>query len=280
MRHHSGYDEPAACHWENVVSDIEVAQEDAVLQVRMNRIDKKNALTDAMYSALHEAMVRTEADDSIRALLLHGAGGNFTAGYDLREFLSAPPRGPDSAAFKFLAALVGMSKPVVAAVAGTAVGIGTTMLLHCDLVYADDSARFVLPFVGLGLCPEAGSSYLLPRMVGRACAAEMLLLGEPFDAARATALGLVCRVVPAGSLLDTAMSAARRLAALPPRSVRATKLLMRGGIERGLREVMQEELTTFAALLDSPDAKEAFSAFIEKRAPKFGQVENASATRR
>lgn len=251
------------------MNDIDIQQDGAILSIRMNRPDKKNALTRAMYGAMREGLLRADADAGIRVVLVQGAGDTFTAGYDLQEFLSDPPRGPDSEALRFLDALVEFSKPIVAAVSGTAVGIGTTMLLHCDLVYAADNARFALPFVGLGLCPEAGSSYLLPRLIGYAQAAEMLLLGEPVDATIAGAIGLVSRVVPPAALTDTALSAARRVAALPARSVRATKLLMRAGALHGLRNAMREEGETFVALLESPEAKEAFSAFIEKRRPDF-----------
>jgi enoyl-CoA hydratase/carnithine racemase len=251
--------------------DIETHEEGAVLHIRMNRLDKKNALTHQMYAAMREALLRADTDPGIRAVLLQSAGETFAAGNDLQEFLSDPPRGEQSEVFRFLEAISALSKPIVAAVAGAAVGIGTTMLLHCDLVYAAENARFTLPFVGLGLCPEAGSSYLLPRLAGQARAAELLLLGETLDAAQAAALGLVSRVVPRSALAQTALAAAGRLAAAPPRAVRAAKRLMRGGTAQQVRAAMREEALTIAVLVESPEAKEAFSAFLEKRKPDFTQ---------
>lgn len=251
------------------MSDVRIEIEGGVKRILLDRPEKKNALTAAMFALLRDALLDAERERGVRALLLHGAGGIFTAGYDVQEFLSNPPRGPDSAAFQFLDALMAMTKPVVAAVAGTAVGIGTTMLLHCDLVYAAPDTRFATPFASLGLCPEAGSSYLLPRLTGPARAAELLLLGEAVDAATAAQWGLVTRVVPAGSLVETAEAAARKLAALPARAVRATKALTRAATAPTLRSAMREETRTFADLLTSPEAMEAFRAFLEKRKPDF-----------
>jgi enoyl-CoA hydratase/carnithine racemase len=173
---------------------------------------------------------------------------------------------------RFLRAIVDAKKPLVAAVAGPAVGIGTTMLLHCDVVYAADNAKFALPFVSLGLCPEGASSYLLPMMVGYQRAAKLLLLGEPFDAATAREIGFVTEVVAPGELMSAASSVARKLAALPPSSVRITKELMKRSLREGIDAQMAEELEHFAERLDSPEAKEAFSAFLEKRRPDFGRL--------
>ena len=240
-----------------------------VLRVTIDRPEKKNALTVAMYAALAEAFRQAEADAGVRAVLLHGAGGAFTAGNDLGDFVANPPTDESSPVFEFLAAISTASKPVVAAVHGPAIGIGTTLLLHCDLVYAAPEARLQLPFVTLGLCPEAGSSVLLPLAVGPQRAAELLLLGEPFSGADAHAWGLANELVPEGELLARATERAEALAARPPASVRLTKDFLRRPHAEAVRAAIRAEAEAFLERLQSPEAAEAFAAFFEKRAPDF-----------
>jgi len=238
-----------------------------VLHVRLNRPEKKNALTGPMYRALTEAIARAEADPAIVAILISGEGDSFTAGNDLGEFLREPPLGPESPVWHFLKAVSGARKVLVAAVHGSAVGIGTTLLLHCDLVFAAPSARLALPFVKLGLVPEAGSSLLLPRLMGHVRAAELLLLGEPFGAVTAYELGLVNRVVAEEELLATARAAAEALAALPPQALLRSKALLKGEQQPALAQRMEEEAAIFAAQLRTPEFREIATAFVEKRAP-------------
>ena len=245
--------------------------EDGVLRVQFNRADKKNAITAAMYQALAHALRHAERDNAVRVALIHGAPEVFTAGNDLQDFLANPPDSIDAPAFQFLRAIEAFPKPLVAAVGGLAVGVGTTMLLHCDLVYCAPGTRFSLPFVNLGLCPEAGSSFLLPRLAGYQRGAELLMLGEPFAAETAKEIGLVNAIVPAESLLATAMATARSLAAKPVASLRETKTLMKQGIHEAVKLAMSDECEAFRERLQSPEAREAFSAFLEKRAPDFSK---------
>ncbi len=259
------------------MSDLILTGEaDGVMEITINRPDKKNALTVPMYAALAAALARAAADPAIGAILITGSGGAFTAGNDLKDFLNSPdasiaPDGVDRPVLRFLRAISTASKPVVAAVHGAAVGIGTTMLLHCDLVVAGHGARFQLPFTNLGLVPEAASSLLLPRVVGMQRAAEMLLLGEAIDAATAFQWGLVNRLVADAEVLDAGRMLARKLAAQAPEAVRLTKALMRGdGAAVAAR--MAEEGTLFAAQMKSAELKEAVAAFFEKRPPNFREV--------
>lgn len=245
---------------------------EGVLRVEIRRPEKRNALTAAMYTALADAFHEAGRDTEVRVLLLHGQPGAFTAGNDLADFLNHPPVGDEAPVHRFLQAFRVFPKPFVAAVSGAAVGIGTTVLLHCDLVYAGESARFQLPFVSLGLCPEAASSLLLPALVGHARAAEMILLGEPFDAGKALEMGLVNAVLPEDKLLEHALAKARKLAAQPPSSVRLAKQLMKRARAALIEETMAEEDRQFRLRLSSPEAKEAMSAFLEKRKPDFGRV--------
>lgn len=242
-----------------------------VLHVGLARPEKKNALTLAMYDALREALERAEADADVRVVLLHGTPEAFTAGNDLADFVLNPPRDEDSPVFRFLRALVAAEKPIVAAVAGPAVGIGTTALLHCDLVYAAPDARFALPFVNLGLCPEAASSYLLPLAVGLPRASAWLLLGEPFSAEEALRAGLITEVVPANELLAHATERAEALAAKPPASVRLTKRLLRTAHAEAVGRALETEAAAFRERLRSEEAAEAFQAFFEKRPPDFSR---------
>ena len=245
--------------------------EDGVMTIRINRPEKKNALTVAMYAAMHEALQTADDDDSVRVVLITGAEGVFSAGNDIMDFIQNPPFDEDSPVGLFLQALVRARKPVVAAVNGVAIGIGTTMLLHCDLVYAGEGARFHLPFVNLALVPEAGSSYLLPRMAGHQRAAQLLMLGDPFDAATAREIGFVNEVLPDGEVEERALTIARELAAKPPAALRLTKALLKRGSAQALEETIHYELNQFRDLLQSPEAMEAFTAFMERRKPDFSK---------
>jgi enoyl-CoA hydratase/carnithine racemase len=253
------------------MSLVLTARDGAVQRIQINRPEKKNALTAEMYAAIAAALKAADADAGVRAVLIHGAGDAFTAGNDLQDFLANAPRTPDAPVFGFLEAVSHAAKPLVAAVNGVAVGVGTTMLLHCDLVYAADGTKFALPFVNLGLCPEAASSFLLPAIVGYQRAAELLLLGEPFDAAKAYALGIVTEVVPAEILMMRAGDAARKLAEKPAASVRLSKRLMKRAWMPAIEAALVEEIRHFGERLGSPEAKEAFSAFLEKRQPDFAK---------
>ena len=250
--------------------DIKVEVRDRVLSIELARLDKKNALTGAMYGAMAAALARAEADAQVRAILIHGTKDCFTAGNDLKDFLNRDAGGP-SPAFQFITGLPKLAKPLIAAVGGPAVGIGTTLLLHCDLVYASPNARFQMPFVPLGLVPEAASSLLLPMIAGYQRAAELLLLGQPFAAEKAMAAGFVTEIVPEAELLERARSAALAVAALPPASVRLSKQLMKRALAGPVAEQMAEEGRIFAERLQSGEAKEAMTAFFEKRKPDFSR---------
>jgi enoyl-CoA hydratase/carnithine racemase len=251
--------------------EVLVSRSGGVVEVCLDRAAKKNALTGAMYQALTDALTAAAADDEVRAVLLTANGETFCAGNDIADFLEPRPDFQASPPQKFIGALIQFPKPLVAAVHGAAIGIGTTMLLHCDLVYASAAAKLRTPFVSLGLVPEAGSSLLLPARVGHAVASEMLLLGAWIDAARAERLGLFNAVLPtAPELLAFARERAGELAKNPPGAVQATKALLR---ERdALRARVLEEGQRFAERLVSPEAREAFTAFLERRAPDFGKA--------
>lgn len=242
-----------------------------ILRIEFNRPEKKNAITVAMYQALADALALAEADAAIRVALFHGQPDAYTAGNDLQDFLAHPPMDENAPTFQFLRRISRFPKPAVAAVAGLAVGVGSTMLLHCDLVYAAPGTRFSLPFVNLALVPEAASSYLLPRLAGYQRAAELLLLGEPFSAETAKEIGMVNAIVPQVELFETAWQAAEKLAAKPAAAVRASKALMREGLASGIAQALAAEGRVYAERLVSPEAKEAFSAFLEKRKPDFGK---------
>ena len=242
-----------------------------IQHIRFKRIERKNAITREMYQALAEAIAAAECDAAVRVMLLAGDASCFTAGNDLKDFADNPPRSADSPVFQFLRTLSHATKPVVAAVGGPAVGIGTTMLLHCDLVFAAPNARFHLPFVNLGLCPEAASSFLLPQLAGYQRAAAFLMLGEPFGAEQAREAGIVNAIVPEAQLLAVAGEAAQKLAAKPPASLRLTKQLMKAQHMKTVEQAMATESAHFGTLLSSPEAKEAFAAFFEKRAPDFSK---------
>lgn len=240
-----------------------------VATLAFNRPDKKNAITAAMYQSLADHLKEADRDAAVRVIVITGDGGMLTAGNDLEDFLKHPPQGDDSPVVQFMTALRTASKPVIASVPGIAIGIGTTLLLHCDLAYAADSAKFAMPFTSLGLCPEFASSVLLARVAGYQRAAEKLLLGEAFDAAEAERIGIVNRVLPAADLPAFVAAQAAKLAALPSESLRITKQLMKADLQTPVAAAMLTEMQHFTRLLQGPDAKEAFSAFLEKRKPVF-----------
>lgn len=242
---------------------------DGVATLSFNRPEKKNAITSAMYQSLADGLQAAATDKAVRAILITGEGGIFTAGNDVEDFLKQAPQPGDSPVTGFMAALRDADKPVIASVSGMAIGIGTTLLMHCDLVYAADNTRFAMPFTQLGLCPEFASSYLFPRLAGYQRAAEKLLLGEAFTADEALQMGLVSKVMPADSLPSFVAAQAAKLVALPAESLRITKQLMKRDIAACVDAAMQEELQHFMRMLQGPDAKEAFSAFLEKRKPVF-----------
>ena len=247
-------------------SEILTEREEGVLRVCIHRPDKKNALTLAMYAALTAALNETSRDDAIRVVVLTGSGDSFSSGNDVADFLAAPPTGEDSPVFQFLAALRQFDKPLVAAVNGMAVGIGVTMLLHCDLVYARARATLAMPFVNLGLCPEGGSSLLLPRLIGYPRAAELLLLGEPFSAEQALEWGLINGIgADADATLELALGKARRLARQPAAAVRMAKRLLKRNEAENVRETIALEGRYFIELLNSPEAAAALRAFVERR---------------
>ena len=245
---------------------IAVIEQAGVLEIHIDRPDKKNALTAAMYRAMTAALADASARADIGAVLFAGRGDAFCAGNDLKDFLAGPEGG--AAAFAFIRAIAAFDKPLVAAVQGLAVGVGTTMLFHCDLIYAAPDARFVMPFVNLGIVPEAGSSLLAPALMGHAKAAAMLMLGEPMDAQGADRAGLVTAIVPADQLLDHARARAAALMAKPPQALAVTRRLMKGDPAM-LTARIEEEARLFRESLTSPEAQEAFTAFFEKRAPVF-----------
>jgi len=249
-----------------------VEREAGLLTLRLHRLDKKNALTRAMYSRMAEVLEEADADSSIRAVLICGGEDCFTSGNDIADFLQEPPTGMDSPVFFFMRALFEMKKPVVAAVAGPAVGIGTTLLLHCDLVYVSQDAVLKMPFVALGLCPEYGSSLILPQMLGHAKAAELLLLGQSFSGEQAAAWGIANEALKDGAAtLARAKEMAKRFLQLPPKAVEDSKGLMRKPGREQLRKVIEEEGALFNQRLRSPEAIEALSAFMQRRKPDFSK---------
>ena len=253
------------------MSDILTHTDAGVMTITFNRLDKKNSITSSMYAAMADAVAQAGADPSVRVVVFQGHESIFSAGNDIGDFLNQPPTTQESPVFRFLRGIATFEKPLLAAVAGPAVGIGTTMLFHCDLVYAGDNAAFSMPFVNLGLCPEAASSLLAPRMFGYHRAAEALLMGEPFFAEAAQEVGLVNRVVPPTEVNGYAQAQARKLAAKPLSSLIATKRLMKGDTQAVLKK-MDEEGQSFGRMLREPAAKEAFGAFMEKRKPDFSKV--------
>jgi len=258
--------------------DMLINKANGLLTIEFNRLERKNAITATMYQSMADALLDAESDTAVRAILIAGKPEIFTAGNDLDDFMknSAPVPGVPAESrpvFQFMRALHGSTKPVIAAVAGAAIGIGTTMLMHCDLVYAADNAKFSVPFTQLGLCPEFGSSLLLPQLAGYPRAAEKLLLGEAFGAQEAFEMGLITRVLPALELSAFAEQQAAKLVALPAASIRTTKALMKRPRIESIEAAIAAENERFAAMLLAPEAKEAFTAFFEKRKPDFSKFD-------
>ncbi|MDB5859100.1 MAG: Unsaturated acyl-CoA hydratase [Ramlibacter sp.] len=254
------------------MSDIKVHAEGGVMTITLNRLERKNSITSAMYGMLADAIHAAQEDANVRVAVLQGHETVFSAGNDIGDFLNQPPAGKDSPVFRFLHGIATFPKPLLAAVCGPAVGVGTTMLFHCDLVYAGDNAAFSMPFVNLGLCPEAASSLLVPQMFGYHRGAEALLLGEPFMAEAALEVGLVNRVLPPTEASNFAQAQAKKLAAKPLSSLVETKRLMKKGQQPQVLQQMQDEGESFRRLLQEPAAKEAFTAFMEKRKPDFSKL--------
>ena len=255
--------------------NIRTASLNGVTTIEIARPEKKNALTVAMYQAMSDALRAAQDDAAVRAVLITGQPGIFTSGNDIEDFMSRPPgagsHNLDSPVFQFMQALAGIDKPVVAAVTGAAIGIGTTMLLHCDLVYVSDEARLAMPFVSLGLVPEFASSLIVPRLLGNVKAAEKLLLGDPFSGADAVEMRIANAVLPAGEVLSHARRVAERFNALPPGAVRATKKLLRRASSEEVLKTIAIEGEMFSQRLRSPEAMEAFQAFFQKRKPDFSK---------
>jgi len=259
------------------VSDINTMRSSGILSVELNRPSKKNAITAAMYTTLADIFNDAAADSEIRVVLWHGAGDSFSAGNDIEDFLKNPPGPGESPQAQLMDAFIGFEKPIVAVVQGAAIGGGATMLTHCDFVYAGETARFQMPFINLGLVPEFGSTFSVPARTGHLRAAELVLLGEPFDARRAFELGLVTRVVPDKDLMATATATAQKLAAKPVGALRACKRLIKQSSIGQLKEAVKVENRVFAERLRSAEAKEAFSAFLEKRPPNFATTASSVA---
>lgn len=252
---------------------IKTATLNGVATIEIARPEKKNAITQAMYSEMAEALRAANTDGQVRAVLITGQPGIFTSGNDLEDFMARPPRDAEAPVFQFMQALLACEKPVIAAVTGAAIGIGTTMLLHCDLVYVADDSRLAMPFVALGLVPEFGSSLVVPKLMGHVKAAEKLLLGDPMTGAEALEFGIANAVLPAAEVLNHARRMAERFNGLAPSAVRASKKLMREPGLAELQRVIQTEAEVFGQRLRSPEAMEAFQAFFQKRAPDFSKFE-------
>lgn len=252
---------------------ILISQDSGILTLQINRPDKRNALTSAMYASIADALEKADANPKIRVVFLTGTNDCFTSGNDVVDFMQNPPPDEQSPVARFLHLISTFEKPIVAAVNGAAVGVGTTLLLHCDLIYAAQSTVFQLPFVNLGLCPEAASSYLLPALVGLPKAAEMLMLGESFNSEAALNYGIINAVLPDNEYREFAYSKARKLADQPAHGLRLTKQLMRKTHAELVKKTMDEEAQHFKTMLQSPEANEAMSAFLQKRKPNFSQFD-------
>jgi enoyl-CoA hydratase/carnithine racemase len=254
------------------MSDIITERSENILRIQLNRPEKKNAMTVAMYITLADLLNDAAKDDQIRVVLWHGAGDSFSAGNDIQDFLKNPPGPGESPQARLIQALIDFDKPIVAAVQGAAIGGGTTMLTHCDFVFAGENAKFQLPFVNLALVPEFGSSFTIPARAGYLRAAELILTGQFFDARRAAEIGLVTRVVPNQELLATATDSAQKLAQKAPAALQACKRLMKQSTREQLEQAVKRENEEFSAHVRSAEAKEAFAAFLEKRAPNFNEA--------
>jgi enoyl-CoA hydratase/carnithine racemase len=260
------------------MDDIVTEQAGSILRVQLNRPTKRNAMTSAMYVALAGIFSEAANSENTRVVLWHGAGDSFSAGNDLEDFLKNPPGPGNFPQARLMEALVNFDKPLVAAVHGAAIGGGTTMLTHCDFVYAGESTKFQMPFINLAVVPEFGSSYSVPARIGHLRAAELILLGGPFDARRAAELGLVTQVISDKDVLARATETAGKLAAKPPRALQASKRLMKQPFREQIKAAMKAENEEFSAQVRSEDAKEAFTAFLEKRKPDFARTVKSPAT--
>lgn len=245
--------------------------EDRVLTIRLNRPEKKNALTQAMYTAMADSLRHADQDASVRAILIAGTRDCFCSGNDLQDFLDVPPTGEDAPVLRLMRALAEARKPVVAALNGPAVGLGTTLLFQVDLAYAGETTRFHMPFVNIGICPEFASSYLLPRMIGHAHAAELLMLAEPFTAARALECKLINAVLPDAQVHEHARAKALKLAQQPPNALRTTKMLLKRWNVPTVNDAIAFEALHLMSMLKGPEALEAISAFMQKRKPDFSK---------
>ena len=254
------------------MDDIITEHSGSVLRVELNRPTKRNAMTSGMYVKLADVFNDAAKDERTRVILWHGAGDSFCAGNDVEDFLKNPPGPGESPQARLMNALLDFDKPLIAAVQGAAIGGGTTMLMHCDFVYADESARFRMPFIDLAVVPEFGSSCSVAARIGHLRAAELILLGLPFDAKRAAELGLVTRVVSDQNLLATAAETAQKLAAKPANALQASKRLMKRSVHEQIKAAMKVENEEFSVQVRSEDAKEAFTAFLEKRPPSFNRT--------
>src|SRR5882672_8899646 len=259
------------------MTDIVTERSGSILRVQFNRPSKKNAMTSAMYITLADLFNAAAKDDRIRVVLWHGAGDSFCAGNDIGDFIKHPPGAGESPQALLIKALIDFDKPIVAAVQGAAIGGGTTMLMHCDFVFAGENARFQMPFVNLALVPEFGSSFTIPARTGYLHAAELILTGQFFDARRAAELGLVTRVVANQELLATATDTALKLAQKPPAALQACKRLMKQSTREQLEQAVRLENEEFSERVRSAEAKEAFTAFLEKRRPDFTRTKEPAA---
>jgi enoyl-CoA hydratase/carnithine racemase len=250
---------------------IKTATLNGVATIEIARPEKKNALTLAMYRAMADAITAATTDPQVRALLITGQPGIFTSGNDIEDFMQRPADGMESPAFLFMKALLACDKPVIAAVTGAAIGVGTTMLLHCDFVYVSDEARLAMPFTSLGLVPEFASSLVVPQLMGNVRAAEKILLGDPFSGTEAVECGIANAVLPAAEVVPHARRIAERFNALPPGAVQESKKLLRRARAQAALETLAVEGEVFARRLRSPEAQEAFSAFFQKRKPDFSK---------
>jgi enoyl-CoA hydratase/carnithine racemase len=260
------------------MEDIVTAQSGSILRIQLNRPAKRNAMTSAMYVALAEILNKAAKDEDTRVVLWHGAGDSFCAGNDIDDFLKNPPGPGESPQARLMEALVNFDKPLVAAVQGAAIGGGTTMLLHCDFIYAGESTKFQMPFINLAVVPEFGSSHIVPTRIGHVHAAELILLGAPFDARRAVELGLVNQVVSDNDVMARARETAEKLAAKPAAALQASKRLLKQPFREQIKAAMKAENEEFSVQVRSGDAKEAFNAFLEKRKPDFTKTIKSSAT--
>ena len=258
------------------MSDIIKERSGSILRVQLNRPAKKNAMTMSMYVTLADLLNDAAKDEQVRVVLWHGAGDSFCAGNDVEDFLKNPPGPGESPQARLMNAFINFDKPLIAAVQGAAIGGGTTMLTHCDFVYAGETAKFQMPFINLGLVPEFGSSCSVPIRIGHIRAAELILLGLPFDARRAAELGLVTHVVPDQKLLATATETAQKLAEKPAGALQACKRLMKRSSREQIEQAMKVEGEEFASRVRSAEAREAFTAFLEKRPPNFSRTKEAA----